>query len=321
VQSGIRYLTASDLKRLTPAAAEASGVIDRFYRIQAEGRVTLQPKLTLDIAPGRFFQSLCCAVSDPSYAICKWIGVVYANNKIGLPPISGSAILSDSATGAPLAILGGAALTAIRTAATSLSAAQRLARPDSQSIGFIGTGVQAQSHLDLFAQSFPQLKEVRILSQHAGSEGLAQHASGLGLRPRLCAEPREVVEASDIIVTSVPGSVTTPFLEVGWLPEGAFVSAVDLGRSWKLDGISGFDVLATDDRANSLEQQAQGIMPALGDFSADLADLVSARHPGRQDDRQRIAFMFPGFSLSDLAIAVLLYEHAKERDIGTDMAF
>jgi ornithine cyclodeaminase/alanine dehydrogenase-like protein (mu-crystallin family) len=61
-------------------------------------------------------------------------------------------------------------------------------------------------------------------------------------------------------------------------------------------------------------------MPALGDFSADLADLVSAKHPGRQDDRQRTAFMFPGFSLSDLAIAVLLYEHAKERNIGTNMA-
>ncbi len=321
MHSGIRYLTAADIDVLRPSAAQATDAIDRFYRIHAEGRVHLQPKLTLDIAPDRFFQSLCCAVSEPAYAICKWIGVFYGNQRVGLPNINGSAILSDASTGAPLAILGGAALTAIRTAATSLSAAKQLARRDARVIGFIGTGIQARSHLELFSQTFTQLGEVRILSSHPGFESLEKRAGELGLRCVLSQDPRVVVEASDIVITSVPGTVSGPFLDARWLPPGAFVGSVDLGRSWKLDTMSSFDFLATDDRENSMDQQSHGIMPAVGGFRVDLAELVSGRQPGRVDEKQRLAFIFPGFSLSDLAIAALLYEAARDRDVGTEMAF
>ncbi len=280
----------------------------------------LEPKLTLDIAPAGFFQSLCCAVSEPAYAICKWIGVFYGNQSLGLPNINGSAMLNSSSTGAPLAILDGAALTGFRTAATSLAAARKLARPDAKTIGFVGTGFQAHSHLELFLQAFGQLKEVRILSSHPGFERLQNRAAELGLQCVLSEEPRSVVEGSDIVITSVPGTVSGPFLEAGWLRPGAFVSSVDLGRSWKLEAMSSFDVIATDDRKNSLEQQAQGIMPAVGDFHADLAALASGTYPGRAGEAQRTAFIFPGFALSDLAIAALLYEAAVERGVGTDLA-
>lgn len=321
MQSGIRYLSAADIKALQPSAVEASDAIDRFYRLRADKRVHFEPKTTLTLAPGRFFQSLCCAVSDPAFAICKWIGVFNGNEKLGLPVITGNAILSDSTTGAPIAILGGAALTAVRTAATSLSAARRLGRRDAHVIGFIGTGVQAHSHLALFAQTFEHLKEVRILSGYRGSDGLQGHAQELGLRPVLCEHPQAVLEASDIVISSVPGKGAGPFLDARLLPHGAFVSSVDLGRSWMPDTLSSFDVLATDDHENSADQQAQGIMPPVGTFAADLSDLTSGKHPGRTDDRQRISFIFPGFALSDLALAAYFYEAARMRNVGTELPF
>ena len=320
MQPGVRYLSAADLDALKPSATEASAAIDRFYRLQAEGRVYSQPKLTLTLGPGHLFQSLCCAVSDPSFAVCKWIGVSSRNSEVGLPNVNGIAILSNSDTGRPLGILDGAALTAIRTAATSLSAALRLASRAAHTIGFVGTGVQAHSHLALFAQAFAQLREVRILAGFRGAEGLQKHAQALGLRPVLCDSPRSAIEVADIVVTSVPATGGGAVLDARWLHPGAFVSSVDLGRSWLPDALSSFDLLATDDHENSAGQQAQGIMPAVGSFRCDLAELVSGEHPGRTNDRQRIAFIFPGFALSDLALATYFYEVARRRDVGTEVA-
>ena len=58
----------------------------------------------------------------------KIVNVVPGNASLGMSSISGSYLLSDSATGHPLAVIDGAALTVWRTACASALAADYLAR-------------------------------------------------------------------------------------------------------------------------------------------------------------------------------------------------
>jgi alanine dehydrogenase len=91
---------------------------------------------------------------------------------------------------------------------------------------------------------------------------------------------------------------------------------VDLGRSWRRDTIRDFDVMATDERAQSEVLAADRKLAHAGPWPADLGDLVAGRHPGRTGLRQRTGFVFAGMALADLAVAALAYRRALAAGIG-----
>jgi ornithine cyclodeaminase/alanine dehydrogenase len=125
------------------------------------------------------------------------------------------------------------------------------------------------------------------------------------------------VAGSDIIISTVPGSdMLSPFLDAGMLAPGSFVSAVDLGRSWHGESFTDLDLICTDDHTQSKEQKALGKLNNPRPFDADLGDLCGRKHPGRTTAQQRCIFMFPGFALSDLALAVLYYRAAIAGKVG-----
>ena len=87
----------------------------------------------------------------------KIVSVFRGNAARGLPTVTSIYVLSDYATGAPLAIMDGGYLTAIRTAAGSAVATRALARADAHTLGVFGTGVQARFHVET-------IRRVRALS-------------------------------------------------------------------------------------------------------------------------------------------------------------
>ena len=120
--------------------------------------------------------------------------------------------------------------------------------------------------------------------------------------------------ATGTTVSAAPGFA--PFLDGGWLKPGVFVAMVDLGRSWRLATIRDLDVMATDDRAQSCVLAADGTLAHAGPWAADLAELVTRRHPGRTGERQRTGFVFAGIALADLAVAAHVFHRAGAAGIG-----
>ena len=53
------------------------------------------------------------------------------------------------------------------------------------------------------------------------------------------------------------------------------------------------------------------MIPALL-IGEDLLDLVIERIVGRRDESERIAFIFRGLAIDDLALTILAYEHSQE---------
>jgi ornithine cyclodeaminase/alanine dehydrogenase-like protein (mu-crystallin family) len=111
-------------------------------------------------------------------------------------------------------------------------------------------------------------------------------------------------------------AIEAPFLDAAWLRPGAFVSMVDLGNSWKAETIRPLDIVAVDD----IEQGLPGDSDPLnfvGEFDAEISDIVAGRVEGRTASSQRTAFIFSGIGLADAAAAALILDRALELGLGT----
>lgn len=314
------YLSEDEIARAGISLDRIRDVVAEAFAAQARGSAGAAPKSVLAIGPGHVFQAKPAVLRDANLAGMKWFGLVPSAQTHG-PSISSVIVLSDMTTGKTLAVMGGNWITATRTAAMSAIAAQSLARADSESIGFVGCGVQAHSHLDALRLVFPKLARLTAYSRtEASATRLADAARAHGIAAEITLEPRDAVEGMDVVVTTVPEAAPAlEFLDAAWLAPGAFVSAVDLGRSWKRDSLRSVDLLATDEHEQTRTLAAMGRMPFAGPYEADLADLASGVGVRRRSAAQRAMFVFSGHALADLAAAQVVFETAARNGLGTTL--
>ena len=311
------YLSRAEVEATGVTLAEIEEAVEGVFTGQARGGVDPVPKTSFRPTPdAAHFLSMPGALGHPPLAMHKWVGLSDANAARKLPHLGSLIVLSDLASGMPVAFLDGTWITAARTAAMSTVAARRLARPDSKRIGFIGSGVQATGHLAALLDAFP-IEEIAVFDQFPDSARAFAAASD-GLEARVVDEARLAVEGMDIVVTTIPAAPDLkPFLEVAWLGLGAFVTMVDLGRSWKAAGFETVECIAVDSYGQADHLPADRGFPYSGPFHADLAELVGGIHPGRRSAGDRTIFLHPGMALPDMAVAAVIYQRAREEGRGT----
>ena len=311
------YLSRADVEATGVTLAEVEEAVEGVFTGRAAGGIDPLPKASFRPTPdAAHFLSMPGALGHPPMAMHKWVGLSGANAARNLPHLGSLVVLSDLVSGLPLAFLDGTWITAARTSATSTVAARRLARPDSKRIGFVGSGLQATGHLAALRDAFP-IEEIVVFGRSRDSTR-AFAAAAKGLAARVVDEARQAVEGMDIIVTTIPADPgLKPFLEVAWLGPGAFVTMVDLGRSWKAAGFDAMDCIATDSYGQADHLPADRGFPYSGPFHADLAELVGGVHPGRRSADDRTIFLHPGMVLPDVAVAAVVYERARDQGLGT----
>ena len=144
--------------------------------------------------------------SDAQIAIAKLITFTPGNAGSGRPAIQGDVIVFDAATGERALILDGPTVTARRTAAVSLLAAQCLAPNRHGPLLVVGAGAQGRAHLEAFAQGLP-LREAVIVSRSAASaQALAGHARLLGLKASVAEDADAALADCPLVVTCTPAS-------------------------------------------------------------------------------------------------------------------
>lgn len=252
------------------------------------------------------------AADDPALLAVKTIVLNPRNSDRGLAQINGLVTMLDSETGLPVAILDGNWVTAVRTAGLSAVAAKYMARRNSSVAAFIGCGVQARSHLHAFADMFP-LKEIRMFGRgRSNIEQLCQTADSLELATNICASGEEALKGADLVVTSVTYSAElAPFLDAARLEPGSFSAITDLGAPWKKDSFARLDRLAIDDLEQESALPNKLAPPEL--VTGDLSGLVLGKFAGRDQDKDRTAFVFRGHALGDLALAILALQRYREQ--------
>jgi ornithine cyclodeaminase len=143
---------------------------------------------------------------DGRIAITKLISFTPANSGTGRATIQGDVVVFDIATVERRLILDGPTVTARRTAAVSLLAAQKLAPNRQGPLLIVGAGVQGRAHLEAFAAGLG-VSEVLVASRgEASARSLVDYGRALGLDARVVADPNAALAACPLVVTCTPAS-------------------------------------------------------------------------------------------------------------------
>src|SRR5262245_55467474 len=139
---------------------------------------------------------------DPAFA-AKLLCIVPDNPGRGLDAHQGAVVLLDGTTGELRAVIDDSAITAIRTAAVSAVAARCLARPDAAELAIVGTGVQAERHLEAIPLVRP-IRRARIAGRSAERARAfvdrVRVPAGVEVAPADSA--RDAVRGADVVVTA-----------------------------------------------------------------------------------------------------------------------
>ena len=311
----LTYFSRQDIEKLKLTPLNMVDAIQAICEGREAGRVQTAPKSSIRTDDGRFYMCTLASADPPGYMAVKSLGLSEKNSERGLESIGSLITLFDAATGHPVAVMDGDWITGQRTAALSALAARFMANPKSQVIAFIGCGVQARSHLDIFADLYP-LTKIRALGRgKKNSDVLLARAAALGLDATTADDGRAAIADADLVITSVPDSSDMKFfMDARDLKPGAFVAMVDLARTWFPDSLEAIHRIIIDDRAQEATMPVPMVAPNL--VTGDLQDLVSGRVTGPTRAEERAAFAFRGMAVGDLALAGLVFDAARAKNFG-----
>jgi ornithine cyclodeaminase len=254
----------------------------------------------------------------------KAVSVFPGNASRGIDTHQGAVLLFEADTGRLSALLDGAAITAIRTAAVSGVATDVLARPDASELAVLGAGVQARTHIEAIAAVRP-LRRVRIWSRNP--EHAAALASELRRRfgfPIEAAPSAEAAVREADVVATVTAS-PEPILKREWLKEGVHINAVgsSIPTTREIDTATMVAARLFVDRRESALAEAGDLLIAMredavtGDHvQAELGDVIIGKNPGRRSPRELTLFKSLGLAVEDVASAAYLVRRARETGTG-----
>jgi ornithine cyclodeaminase len=167
--------------------------------VLTDDSVSVPPRIVQPLAAGGSLFVM--PASDSSVAITKLITFVADNPARGLPAIQGDVVVFDARKGQRLRILHGPTVTARRTAAVSLLAAQLLAPRPKGRLLIVGAGVQGRSHLEAFVQGLG-VREVVVASRSVSSaQALVDHARQLGVQAECTEDPDAALAECPLVVS------------------------------------------------------------------------------------------------------------------------
>jgi ornithine cyclodeaminase/alanine dehydrogenase-like protein (mu-crystallin family) len=260
--------------------------------------------------------------ANAAYAL-KEIVVTPSNPaRHGLDAHQGAVLLHDGATGRLVAVLNASAVTEIRTAAVSAVATRALARKDAMRVAILGAGVQARAHAQAMRAVLDD-PEIRVWARNSNAAQALAAQVGAIVAPSADA----ALLGAEVVCTTT--SATEPVVELRWLAQGTHVNAVGaFGASRELDSetvaASSFFV---DRRESALNEGGDyGLAAAEGaigpdHIKAELGEVLAGTHAGREREDELTVFKSYGIAVEDLASADLVVRRARERGVGTEVAF
>jgi ornithine cyclodeaminase/alanine dehydrogenase-like protein (mu-crystallin family) len=313
------YLSRADVKAAGVTMAEIIDALEVAFREHGLGHAEMPPKLGVHSQPEAFIHAMPAYIPALRAIGMKWVSAYPDNQTRGLPYISGLLILNDDETGLPLAVMDCTWMTGMRTGAATALSARYLARPESQTVGILGCGLQGRTNLEALNVLFP-LKHV--VAYNRTPEKAVRYAREVqerwGLEVTVASRPQEAVTGCDMVVTA--GSISKQphaTIKAGWLDAGAFASLVDYDSYWDGAALQEVDKFCTDDIPQLEYYRRAGYFQNIPPIHASLGELVTGQKPGRESAAERTIACNLGLALDDMATAPLIYRRAVERGLGT----
>jgi ornithine cyclodeaminase/alanine dehydrogenase-like protein (mu-crystallin family) len=269
----------------------------------ARGEWSMPPKVYVGAYPAGDFRAM--PALGAGHASMKWVTSFPGNPARGLPTVTGVVLLSDASTGTLRAALDAGAVTALRTGAAAVLAAEELGARNASTAAVIGAGVNGRAAAKTF---IARGRDVVLWDLDAERARVAADELGAG-----AAGSREEALAADLLVTVTPGHEV--LLSEGSLGSGQHVSLMGADGPGKAEiavaELARVRVFCDDWEQASHNGELVHAVEAgvLGpEDVAALGDVLAGTAAGRRSDDEITAFDSTGLAIQDLAIALAAVE-------------
>ncbi|WP_175780873.1 ornithine cyclodeaminase family protein [Burkholderia anthina] len=245
----------------------------------------------------------------------KAAGFWPANRGRGGEPHQATIALFDPATGRPLCIMDGNAITTARTGAAGGLGLQAFARRDSARICVFGTGVQARVQLDYAIRLLPQRCTVHYVNVSGETDPGFESAFHARCDIGVARDRNDAVAHSDVVITATPGG--GPLFDADAVQPGTHLTCVGADTAGKRelpDGVLQRARIVVDDheQARSIgECQWAPDLPR-----TEIGDVLAGTVPFDRPARDITVFDMTGLALQDLTVARFLYRQAVDSGTG-----
>ena len=305
---------------------ESIDAVENAFRELASGSAIMPTRVSVPIPLSDGWLGVMPAFLSQAKSLATKIVTVYPNNATqrGLPNVLASVVLNNTETGQVEAVMEGTFITAVRTGAVAGVATKYLARKGSAKLGVFGCGVQAETQL----QAVCQVRNIDTVMVYDSDKdrmrSFISKSTRLNIQP--ASNPKEVVQASDIIVTATTSA--TPVFNGSDLKPGTHINAI---------GAFTPDTRELDDqtitRAKIVVDSLAAALVEAGDIViplnegvirrenvwAELGEITAGSKPGRTSDDEVTVFKSVGLGIQDAAVARLVLEKARSKHIGTEV--
>ena len=287
------------------AAVDPGAAVDAVreaFLAHASGEWLMPSKVYVEAPPDGDFRAM--PARGGGYAVLKWVTSFPRNPERGLPTVGGIVLLSDASDGRLLAELDAGALTALRTGAAAVLAAETLASGDGPA-AVIGCGVNGRAVARTF---LARGRGVQLWDVDAGRA--AQVAAELGA---VAAGSRDAALGADVVATVTPGREI--LFPPGSLRPGQHVSLMGADGPGKAE-IAVEELLRSRVVVDEWGQASHNgdiaravVAGALGRADVtELGHILLGEKPGREAEDEITVFDSTGLAVQDLAVAALVYE-------------
>lgn len=301
----IPVFSAQAVEAAVPPERAVDAVRDAFVAY-ARGEWSMPPKVYVPAYPAGDFRAM--PALGGGYAALKWVTSFPGNPARGLPTVTGLVVLSNASDGSLVAVFDAAAVTAIRTGAAAVLAAETLGA-GSAPAAVVGAGVNGRAAARTF---LARGRGVVLwdLDEERARSAAAQLGAGVA------ASPEEALGA-DVVVTVTPGHEV--LFTDGSLRAGQHVSLMGADGPGKAEIAVGELVRAhtfCDDweqasHGGELAHAVEAGLVTEEDVTA-LGQVLMGAAQGRGDAEEITAFDSTGLAIQDLAIALAAIEAASE---------
>jgi ornithine cyclodeaminase/alanine dehydrogenase-like protein (mu-crystallin family) len=300
-------LFATEHVELAVSPGRAVEAVREAFVSYAEGEWSMPPKVYVPSYPAGDFRAM--PALGNGHALLKWVSSFPGNPEHGLPTVAGVVLLSDAATGELRAVLDAGAVTALRTGAAAVLAAETLARGDAGSAAVVGAGVNGRAAARTFLARDRDV-ELWDVNEERAHEVAAE--LGCGVAPSL-----QAALGADIVVTVTPGRQA--IVGSGSLRPGQHVSLMGADGPGKseiaADELARVRVFCDDWEQASHNGDVRDALAAglLGRADVtQLGDVLTGQAAGRAGGDETTVFDSTGLAIQDLAIALAALERLDE---------
>ena len=309
--SGLPFLDADAIRGAVPIG-DLLDAVETAYRDVAAGRdrSPLRSHAALDAGDLLLMPGL---RADGAGVSVKLVTIVPGNAARRLPTLHALVVWLDAATGAPLALMDGSTITAMRTGAASGVATRLLARPDSATLAVIGAGGQAEWQVRAVLASRPigrVLVHARTAAARASFAERMTEEIGVPVEAAVSAEL--AVREADVVCCATTS--VEPVFDASWLRPGTHVNGIGAFRLGMVElppALFGrASTVAVDSRAAAMAEAGDVVAAIEGGLLAE-AELVEVGTIGRDWVQTRApdaitAFKSVGLAIQDVAAAELV---------------